>query len=152
MEHHGRRSGSAGVLAEAETVFRELGAEIVPVSVPDVTQAVGDWVPACALEAAVAHRKTYPARKKEYGPVLASLLDAGQAVSALDYKAIQLRRMDLRGRFSHLHRTTDAQLLPVQPFAPLTLAEIRTPRAQPNLTTSGCFLGQTAGRAPAHQN
>ncbi|HEY2618108.1 MAG TPA: amidase [Acetobacteraceae bacterium] len=121
------------VLAEAEMVFRELGAEIVPVGVPDVTRAVIDWAPACALEAAVAHRKTYPARKDEYGPVLASVLDAGHAVSALDYQAIRLRRMNLRGRFAHLFRTIDALLMPVQPFAPLTLAAISTLGTQPDL-------------------
>jgi len=121
------------VLAEAERVFRQLGAEIVRVRVPDVTQAVTDWASTCAIEAAVAHRETYPKRKEEYGPVLASVLDAGQAVSAVDYQAIRLRRMDLRGRFSHLLRTIDALLLPVQPFAPLTLAEISTLGEQPEL-------------------
>jgi amidase len=121
------------VLAEAERVFRQLGAEIVHVRVPDVTQAVTDWAPACALEAAFAHRETYPKRKKEYGPALASVLDAAQAVSDFDYQAIRLRRMDLRGRFSHLCRTIDALLIPVQPFAPLTLAEISTLGEQPEL-------------------
>jgi amidase len=121
------------VLVEAEKVFRGLGAEIVPVSVPDVAQAVIDWAPACALEAAVAHRKTYPARKKEYGPVLASVLEAGHAVSAFHYQDIRLRRMDLRGRFAHLFRTIDALLVPVQPFAPLTLTEISTLGDQPGL-------------------
>ena len=33
------------VLAEAEQVFRALGASIIPVDVPDVAQAVIDWVP-----------------------------------------------------------------------------------------------------------
>ncbi|MEZ2132001.1 MULTISPECIES: amidase [unclassified Sinorhizobium] len=121
------------VLVEVEKVFRQLGAEIVPVSVPDVTQAVADWAPACALEAAFAHRDTYPARKDEYGAVLASVLDAGSSISALDYQAIRLRRMDLRGRFAHLFRSIDALLVPVQPFAPLTIADISTLGAQPDL-------------------
>ena len=121
------------VLAQAEKVFRLLGAEIVPLNVPDVTRAVIDWAPACALEAAVAHGATYPARKSDYGRVLASVLDAGHAVSALEYQAIRLRRMELRGRFSHLFQTIDALLMPVQAFAPLTLAEISTLGAQPDL-------------------
>jgi amidase len=121
------------VLAEAERSLRQLGAEIVHIRVPDVTQAVIDWAPACALEAAVAHRGTYPVRKEEYGPVLASVLDAGHAVSALDYQAIGLRRMALRAEFSHLFLAIDALLMPVQPFAPLTLAEISTLGNQPRL-------------------
>lgn len=121
------------VVDEAESVFRGLGAELVPVSAPDVTQAVADWAPACALEAALAHRATYPARKADYGPVLASVLEAGHAVSALDYQAIRLRRMALRGRFECLFRTIDALLLPVQPFAPLSLDEIDGFGAEPAL-------------------
>jgi hypothetical protein len=73
-----------------------------------VTQAIIDWAPACALEAAVAHRKTYPARKDRYGPVLASVLDAGNVVSAFDYQTIQQRRLALHGCFAHLLRTIDA--------------------------------------------
>ena len=121
------------VVAEAEAVFRALGADIVTVTVPDVSQAIADWPPACALEAAVAHRMTYPARKSEYGPALAAMLDAGHAVSARDYQALRLRRMDLRGRFAHLFRTIDLLLMPVQPFAPLTLDAIGTLGHQPEL-------------------
>lgn len=121
------------VATEAEEVFRSLGVDVVPVSAPEVTQAIVDWAPACALEAAVAHRKTFPARKDEYGPVLASVLDAGHKVSAFDYQAIRLRRIDLRGRFAHLFRTIDALLVPVQPFAPLTLSQISTLGHQPDL-------------------
>lgn len=98
------------------------------------TQSVSDWVSVCALEAAVAHGATYPARKSEYGPILAGVLDAGHAISALDYQSIQLRRMNLHGRFfEHLFRTIDLLLLPVQPFAPLTLDAVRTLGSQPAL-------------------
>jgi amidase len=121
------------VIAEAEATFRALGADIVIVSVPDVSQAIADWSPACALEAAVAHRTTYPARKSEYGPIFAVALDAGHTISALDYQALRLRRMDFRGRFTHLFRTIDLLLLPVQPFAPLTLDAIRGLGKQPEL-------------------
>jgi amidase len=65
------------VLLDAIEAFRSLGAEIVDVRFPDVTQAIADWVPHCAVEAAVAHEATYPARKAEYGPILASVLEAG---------------------------------------------------------------------------
>jgi amidase len=121
------------VVAEAEATFRALGADIVIVSVPEVSQAIADWSPACALEAAVAHRTTYPARRGEYGPALAAVLEAGHNVSALDYQALRLRRMDLRGRFAHLYRTIDLLLLPVQPFAPLTLGAIQSLGTQPDL-------------------
>lgn len=121
------------ILADAQKVLHALGAEIIPVRVPDVTQAVIDWAPSCALEAAFAHRSTYPAHKVAYGPVLSSVLEAGHAIQALEYQAIRLRRMELRGRFAHLFRSIDALLMPVQPFAPLTVSDIDTLGAQPEL-------------------
>jgi amidase len=65
------------VLDEAERVLRSLGAELVEVDAPDVAQAVADWVPNCAVEAAVAHEATFPSRRAEYGPVLASCWTPG---------------------------------------------------------------------------
>jgi amidase len=122
----------AAVSQTAET-FRGLGARIVELTAPDVSHAVADWAPLCAVEAAVAHQATYPARKDEYGPVLASVLEAGRAVTGLGYQEMLLRRMTLRGQFATLFETVDLLLTPVQPFAPLTLAEIQTLGERPDL-------------------
>jgi amidase len=124
---------TTAVLAQAAEAFRTLGAAIVDVQFPDVTQAIADWVPNCAVEAAVAHEATYPARKDEYGPVLASVIEAGRALAGVDYQKILLRRLDLRGRVAALFGTIDLLLTPVHPFAPLTLAMIRTLGEQPEL-------------------
>jgi amidase len=121
------------VLSDAIEAFRALGAEIVNVRFPDVTQAIADWTPNCAVEAAVAHEATYPSRKNEYGAVLASVIETGRALSGLDYQRILLRRLDLRGRVAALFGTIDLLLTPVHPFAPPTLAMIRTLGEQPEL-------------------
>jgi len=121
------------VLAEAVDALRALGARIIDVRFPDVKQTVTDWVPNCAVEAAVAHEATYPARKDEYGPVLASVIETGRALSGLDYQKILLRRLELRGRVAFLFETIDLLLTPVHPFPPLTLAMIRTLGEQPDL-------------------
>jgi amidase len=121
------------VLGEAIEALRSEGADIVDVQFPDVKQTVADWVPNCAVEAAVAHEATYPARKHEYGPVLASVIETGRAVSGLDYQKILLRRLELRGRIASLFETIDVLLIPVHPFAPLTLAMIQTLGEQPDL-------------------
>jgi amidase len=121
------------VLGEAIEALRALGADIVDVRFPDVKQAVADWVPNCAVEAAVAHEATYPARKDEYGPVLAAVIESGRALSALDYQRVLLRRIELRGRVASLFETIDLLLIPVHPFPPLTLAMIRTLGEQPDL-------------------
>ena len=121
------------VLGEAMEVMRAQGADIVELPFPDVKQAVADWVPNCAVEAAVAHEASYPARKREYGPVLASVLEAGRALSGPDYQKILLRRLELRGRIASLFDTVDVILLPVHPFPPLTLAMIETLGERPEL-------------------
>jgi amidase len=121
------------VLSVATEVFRALGCEIVEVSTPEVSQSVIDWAPACAVEAAVAHEATYPARRSEYGNVLASVLETGRSVSVLEYQKIRLRRIELRARFAQLLEDIDVLLAPVQPFAPLDLATIRTLGTQPEL-------------------
>lgn len=120
-------------LAAAAAIFAELGAEIVPITFPDVGQIVADWVPNCAVEAAVAHEGTYAAHKEEYGPILASVIKAGQAVSGTDYQKVLLRRVAFRGRVETLFRSIDLLLTPVQPFAPLTLAAITTLGERPDL-------------------
>jgi amidase len=121
------------VLSEAIEVFRSLGADIVDVRFPDVTQAIADWISTCAVEAAVAHETTYPGRKAEYGPVLASVLEAGRALSGIDYQKVLLRRLDFRGRVAATLSGIDLLLTPVHPFAPLTLATIQTLGEQPEL-------------------
>ena len=65
------------VVSEAAEAFRMLGATIVDIRFPDVAQTIADWVPNCAVEAAVAHDDHHPARKDEYGPVLAGVLARG---------------------------------------------------------------------------
>ncbi len=121
------------VLEEAVDALRLLGASIVDVQFPDVTQAVSDWTPNCAVEAAVAHGATYPARKHDYGAVLGSVIETGRALSGVDYQNILLRRLALRGRVASLFETIDLLLTPVHPFPPLTLAMIRTLGEQPDL-------------------
>lgn len=121
------------VLSHAAQVFRSLGTSIIDVTFPEVTQAIADWALNCAVEAAVAHAPTYPARKDDYGPVLATVIEAGRALSGTDYQRILLRRLNLRGRVAALFKTIDLLLTPVHPFAPLTLATISTLGEQPEL-------------------
>ena len=125
--------GTQAVLAEAIRAISALGAEIVDIRFPDVTQAVADWTPHCAVEAAVAHQASYPAQKARYGSVLASVIEAGHAISGMQYQEILLRRMAFSGHVDRLFGSIDLLLTPVQPFAPLTLAKVRTLGEQPGL-------------------
>jgi amidase len=121
------------VVSEAAATFRSLGASLVDIRFPDVASASADWFRNCAVEAALAHAATYPARKQEYGSVLSAVIEAGRSMLAMDYQKVLLRRLDLRGRAAALFRTIDILLVPVHPFAPLTLDVIRTLGEQPEL-------------------
>lgn len=124
------------VLQQATEAFRALGVDVVELRLPDVTQAVADWFPLCAVEAAVAHKATYPSRKNAYGPVLASVIDAGLSVHGTDLQKIMRRRMNLRGRVSALFTNVDLLLVPVQPFASPTVAMMQTLGETPTLVSA----------------
>jgi len=62
-------------------VFRDQGAEIVEIELPDMTACAGAWPLICAADVANAHAATFPSHADEYGPDLRGLLELGNAVS-----------------------------------------------------------------------
>jgi Asp-tRNA(Asn)/Glu-tRNA(Gln) amidotransferase A subunit family amidase len=61
-----------------------------------------------AAEAAAVHRATFPSRRDQYAPQIASLLDEGLSLSAVAYAEALLRREELRNELaSLLHRHED---------------------------------------------
>ena len=111
---------------DALATVRGVGAEIVGLRFPDVGTMLADWGPACAVETAVAHAATFPARRDAYGPGLAGLIDAGRALSGVELQRIRLRRRDFTGRVHATLAPVDAMLLPAQPFAAPTVARMAT--------------------------
>ncbi|MCC8431653.1 amidase [Reyranella aquatilis] len=111
---HGLDADAQRALEDAVAAFRTAGASIVDVKLPaNFDQGSRDWVPLCAVEAAVAHEGTYPSRASEYGPVLSGLLDQGLRLSATDLAKMQLRRAALTGDLNKLLASVDLLLMPV---------------------------------------
>ena len=108
-----------------------LGATPVAITLPPVEAMVSAWVPHCGIEAALAHADTFPARRSEYGPMLAQLLDTGLALSGVDYQRMLLARADFTGRMNALMQTIDLLLTPVIPFNVPSLSQLAELRAQP---------------------
>jgi len=71
-------------IMKAVTLLRELGAEIVPLQMPDMAEVEEAWYTICSVEATVAHRGIYPERADEYGPFL-EWMESGLAQSAQAY-------------------------------------------------------------------
>lgn len=109
------------VLDSAINTVRALGGVLREVRVPDPTQALDDWFPLCAMEAAVAHEKTYPSRKDMYGPAFAALIELGLAQRGIDYQKIALRRHDFSGKVRALFQDIDVLLIPVTGVASPTV-------------------------------
>jgi len=111
---------------EALRVMRTLGANIVPMTFPDVDVAVADWPMNCAVETAVAHASTFPTRRAEYGPGLAGFIDAGRSLSGMDYQRILLRRREFAGRVQRALDAVDVMLIPAIPFTVPTVQRMAT--------------------------
>lgn len=121
------------VMSDALDALAALGAVIVDAIFPDHADAGADWFTICAVEAAAAHEKTFPARRAEYGKALADALDAGRAIAAADYRAAMARREALRGRLDALFENIDLLATPVQPFAAPTVAAMENFVETPDL-------------------
>ena len=105
-------------LQEALRTLEGAGASIREVAFPaQASQVTDDWTPLCAMETAVAHEATYPARREEYGPGLSALIELGRSLSAMDVQKMQLRRADFTGRVRHLFTSIDLLLVPAMSVA-----------------------------------
>jgi amidase len=114
----------ARTVGEALRVLTSLGAEVRRVKMPAVDAVLRDWAPNCAVETAVAHEATFPARRAEYGPGLAGFIDSARGVSATGYQKILLRRRDFSGRLAALFRSIDLLIIPAQFIASPTMAQM----------------------------
>ncbi len=109
--------GVAGVLAG-------LGARLIDVTVPPVEPVLRGWAVQCAVEAALAHRDTYPAREAEYGERLAALLDRGRRFTGEDMAVALRDRRDFNGRMARLFAGIDLMIVPALPVAGPSLAHM----------------------------
>jgi amidase len=133
---------SEGVDAVTKKIFQgalrvaaDLGAEVQDIVFPDPSAVIADWFPLCGVETAVAHEATYPSRKSEYGPSLASLIELGLKQSGTDYEKIVLRRETFRGLVRALFEKVDLLAVPAQTFAAPTLSKMATLGENPELIT-----------------
>jgi amidase len=121
----------AQAVKQTLAMFEKLGAQIVPVSMPEVGELVENWVPHCAIEAAVAHTHTFPSRRTDYGPMLAGLLDIGNQLSATDYQRILLQRAMHTGQLNKVLMQVDLILMPAMPLAAPSTERIANMRKEP---------------------
>jgi amidase len=121
-----------GAFEHTRGVLADLGAELRSVKFPDPSEAINDWGAQCAVETAAAHAATYPARRSEYGPGLGGFIAMGREVKALDLQEVWKRRRRFAGRVAALFETIDLLLIPAQPMASPTNAQMAMLGQDPN--------------------
>lgn len=109
-------------LEGAAQVFKKLGAEVIEVKLPaSFEQGSRDWTFLCAVETALAHEATYPARASEYGPVLGAFIELGRRLPALEFARRESRCITLTADLNHLLASLDLLLMPVMGNAVWTI-------------------------------
>ena len=74
-----------------------------PLPLPESFQDVLTWHRRIYVaEAAAYHRATFPSRREQYGPKVASLLDEGLALPAVDHAEALIKRTELQNEFAQL--------------------------------------------------
>ena len=116
---------AAGVL-KAVDVLSNLGATIVKVTVPDMSEHVAQWTTLCRVEALIAHRDFYPKRREEYGVWYQNFLDNGATVgtaakeppTAGQYAQAVHHRLVCNGKFARVFKDIDLLACPSTPALP----------------------------------
>lgn len=108
--------GMRAVLDDAVATLVAAGAEVREVRVPDVSEMVWDWFPVCAVQTAIAHEATFPARADEYGPALRQLLELGHRVTAVELDRLERRRREFTQRLAAVFEDVDVLAMPVLEF------------------------------------
>ncbi len=105
---------------QARQQLKQLGAQIIDVHLPSTEALITGGLTSCAVEAAIAHENTYPARSNEYS-ALAGLLDVGRAARGVEVMRAQHARLAFSGALEAMFTDIDLLLTPTQPPANLTI-------------------------------
>jgi len=99
-------------VARALDALQAAGAEQQPVEMPPIGDVLAAWMPICATEVANAHADTFPARREQYGPGLAALIDAGRAVTGRALAAACAHRLAYTRKLAAVFDVCDVIVCP----------------------------------------
>ena len=102
-------------IRQAAATFELLGASVREVELPPIAAPMAAVAPLMMAEIRSAHAETYPRHADRYGPALARMLGAADALSGLDVARAVHARMDWSGRLRRLFDEIDLLLVPAAP-------------------------------------
>lgn len=103
-------------IRNATAMFRDLGATLVPVIVPDRTGAIQAQIVITDTESARFHKPVYEAGKAKFGPQLAAALERGLAYDSMVLADAYIARDRFKGAMARLFTGIDALISPVYPM------------------------------------
>jgi aspartyl-tRNA(Asn)/glutamyl-tRNA(Gln) amidotransferase subunit A len=113
----------ARLLNDAQAVYGKLGAEIVPVKMPDLEQVNALCNAVVSVEAATAHAASLRTRPQDFGPQVLNRLEVGQFYPGNAYlSAVSQRAAKLREFAAAVFTKVDMLLAPVMAIATPTIA------------------------------
>ncbi|PTX43475.1 amidase [Christiangramia gaetbulicola] len=108
-------------------VLTSLGAEIIEVQMPDVSQLVEAWVKIAGSEAVMIHSETYPSLLAEYGEGFRKVLEASSKLSEIELKNARKIRAEITAGYEQMLSTVDAFVCPTMWCPPGIYAEAEIP-------------------------
>ena len=105
-------AGQVASIEEALELLAGLGAVIVDVKMPDITNMLNMWVAICAPEALAAHKANYPSRAGEYGPYIKEFLGIIATIPAAMTVGAQKWRAQFQAAFTTLLESVDVMACP----------------------------------------
>jgi amidase len=102
----------AEAMDDVLATLTRLGATVVAVTMPDVSQVGSAWLDLCCVEALAAHATTFPSRASEYGPGLRAALEFGQQVTPATLAAAAKVRSEVSASIDSMLNTVDCLVCP----------------------------------------
>jgi len=98
---------------EALARLTSLGCRVVETPMPPDYRTLAErWAVTCGTECAHAHAPWFPARRADYGEVLAGLIDFGRSASRREYQALEERRQRFRAALNESLQSVDLVISP----------------------------------------
>ena len=102
----------AAAMEEVLATLTRLGAKVVPVAMPDVSQVPNAWFDLCYAEALAVHASTFPSRAADYGPGMRAVLEAGQRLAPAQFAAATRVRTEVSASIHSMLDTVDCLVCP----------------------------------------
>ena len=102
----------AAAMDEVLATLTRLGANVVAVTMPDVSQVANAWFDLCYADALAVHAATYPSRAGDYGPGLRAVLESGQRLAPAKFAEANRLRAHVSASIDSMLDTVDCLICP----------------------------------------